>query len=143
MATEHRHLQDPTFYRTPRDAAEAPPEKLAYVAAFSRPADQPDAIAVLDVDPDSARYGSVVGFTELPNLGDELHHFGWNACSSALHPGGGHDHGGHHLAPVVVGHSDHGGIRHRRVGEEDVFDFGRIDVRSAGNDHVRLAVGQE
>src|ERR1700729_4269072 len=56
MADEHHHL-DPTFYRTPRDAAEAPPEKLAYVATFSRPASQPDAIAVLDVDPDSARYG--------------------------------------------------------------------------------------
>ena len=55
MADEHHHPHDPTFYRTPRDAAEASPEKLAYVAAFSRPADQPDAIAVLDVDPDSAR----------------------------------------------------------------------------------------
>ncbi|MFI5066903.1 MAG: selenium-binding protein SBP56-related protein, partial [Streptosporangiales bacterium] len=52
------------------------------------------AMAVLDVDPDSDRYGTVIGFTELPTLGDELHHFGWNACSSALRPGGGHDHGG-------------------------------------------------
>src|SRR3984893_378071 len=90
---EHEHHQDPTFYRSPRDAAAAPPEKLAYVATFSRPADQPDAMAVVDVDPQSAGYASVVGFTELPNLGDELHHFGWNACSSALCPGGGHDHG--------------------------------------------------
>ena len=65
-----------------RDAAEAPPEKLAYVAAFSRPADQADAIAVLDVDPQSERCGSVTGFTELPHTGDELPHFGWNACSS-------------------------------------------------------------
>jgi len=38
MADVHQH-HDPTFYRTPRDAAEAPPEKLAYVATFSRPAD--------------------------------------------------------------------------------------------------------
>ena len=30
---------DPTFYASPRDAAAAPPEKLAYVAAFSRPPD--------------------------------------------------------------------------------------------------------
>ncbi len=90
---EHHHHQDPTFYRSPRDAAAAPPEKLAYVAAFSRPANSPDAMAVVDVDPQSPRYSSVVGFTELPNLGDELHHFGWNACSSALCPGGGHDHG--------------------------------------------------
>jgi methanethiol oxidase len=93
MADEHQHHQDPTFYRSPRDAAAAPPEKLAYVAAFSRPADTPDAMAVVNVDPDSPAYSSVVGFTELPNLGDELHHFGWNACSSALCPGGGHDHG--------------------------------------------------
>jgi selenium-binding protein 1 len=94
MAAEHHDGHtDPTFYRSPRDAAAAPPERLAYVAAFSRPADKPDAMAVVDVDPSSAKYGSVVGFTELTNLGDELHHFGWNACSSALCPGGGHDHG--------------------------------------------------
>jgi methanethiol oxidase len=91
VADEHQH--DPTFYRSPRDAAEAPPERLAYVATFARPADKPDAIAVVDVDQDSSAYGSVVGVTELTSLGDELHHFGWNACSSALCPGGGHDHG--------------------------------------------------
>src|ERR1017187_7335781 len=89
----HAHEHDPTFYRSPRDAAAGPPEKLAYVAAFSRPADQPDAIAVVDTDPASASYASVVGFTELPNKGDELHHFGWNACSSALCPTGDHNHG--------------------------------------------------
>jgi methanethiol oxidase len=93
MTEGHHEHHDPTFYRSPRDAAAAPPERLAYVASFSRPADQPDAIAVVNVDPQGPGYGSVVGFTELTNLGDELHHFGWNACSSALCPGGGHDHG--------------------------------------------------
>jgi methanethiol oxidase len=83
---------DPTFYPSPRDAAAAPPETLAYVAAFSRPADKPDAIAVVDTDPGSPRYGSVVGFTELPYTGDELHHYGWNACSSALCPYAPHPH---------------------------------------------------
>ena len=39
-AQDHEHHQDPTFYRSPRDAAAAPAEKLAYVATFSRPADQ-------------------------------------------------------------------------------------------------------
>src|SRR5262249_43231547 len=91
---DNGHHTDPTFYRSPREAAEAPAEKLAYVATLACPADKPDAMAVVDVDPDSASYGSVVGFTALPNLGDELHPFGWNACSSALCPGGGHDHGG-------------------------------------------------
>src|SRR5437763_1725421 len=91
MAREHHH--DPTFYRSPRDAAAGPPEKLAYVAAFSRPATEPDGIFVVGTDPDSPSYGQVAGFTELPNTGDELHHFGWNACSSALCPTGSHTHG--------------------------------------------------
>ena len=28
----------------------------------------------------------------MPKFGDELHHFGWNACSSALCPSGPHPH---------------------------------------------------
>ncbi|MCX9192215.1 selenium-binding protein [Carbonactinospora thermoautotrophica] len=83
---------DPTFYPSPRDAVSAPPEKLAYVAAFDRAGTRPDAIAVVDTDPESGDYGRVVGWTELPHLGDELHHFGWNACSSALCPYAPHPH---------------------------------------------------
>ncbi|MFI7439093.1 selenium-binding protein SBP56-related protein [Nonomuraea indica] len=83
---------DPTFYPSPRDAAAAPGERYAYVAAFDRQAARPDAIAVLDTDPASPGYGTVAGWTELPNTGDELHHFGWNACSSALCPYAPHPH---------------------------------------------------
>jgi methanethiol oxidase len=84
---------DPTFYPSPRDAAAAPPERLAYVAALAWPADKPDALAVVDVDPSSGSYGSVTGFTELPgSVGDEVHHFGWNMCSSALCPYAPHPH---------------------------------------------------
>jgi len=83
---------DPTFYPSPREAVTAPPEKLAYVAAFDRTAQRPDAIAVLDVDAASPDYGRVVGWTDLPYTGDELHHFGWNACSSALCPYAPHPH---------------------------------------------------
>jgi selenium-binding protein 1 len=76
---------DPTFYRTPHDAAEAPPEQIAYVAAFHRgPNPRPDALAVVDLDPRSPQFSTVVGWLDMPNVGDELHHFGWNACSSAL-----------------------------------------------------------
>ncbi|HEX4248920.1 MAG TPA: selenium-binding protein SBP56-related protein [Pseudonocardia sp.] len=83
---------DPTFYRSPTEAAAAPAEKLAYVVAFDRAGQKSDALTVLDVDPASSRYGQIVGWTDLPTKGDELHHFGWNACSSALmHEG--HDHG--------------------------------------------------
>jgi selenium binding protein SBP56 len=45
---------------------------------------RPDALTVVDVDPGSPRYGQVVGWADLPTVGDELHHFGWNVCSSAL-----------------------------------------------------------
>ena len=32
------------------------------------------------------------GALEMPNVGDELHHFGWNACSAALCPYAPHPH---------------------------------------------------
>ena len=75
---------DPTFYRTAAEAAAAPDEQLAYVVAFDRAAQKSDAMTVVDVNPASDTYGRVVGWTDVPGLGDELHHFGWNACSSAL-----------------------------------------------------------
>src|SRR5262249_17408657 len=104
----HADHHDPTFYRSPRDAAAGPPERLAYVAAFARPADRPDAIAVVDADPASERYASGIGFTQLPHWGDELHHYGWNACSSALCPTGSHTHGDRRYLVVP-------GIRSSRV----------------------------
>ena len=80
----------PTFYRSPGDAVAAAPEQLAYVAAFDPTSQQKDALAVVDCDPESTTFGGVVGWTELPTSGNELHHFGWNACSSALcHEGQG------------------------------------------------------
>jgi len=84
---------DPTFYPSPRLAMQAPPERLAYVATINPRNDgRPDAMTVVDVDPRSPTYGQVVGRTELPYAGDELHHFGWNACSSALCPYAPHPH---------------------------------------------------
>ena len=81
---------DPTFYRCPGDAVAAAPEQLAYVGAFDPTSQQKDALAVVDCDPESTTFGGVVGWTELPTSGNELHHFGWNACSSALcHEGHG------------------------------------------------------
>ena len=85
-------VTDPTFYRTAADAIAAPTEKLAYVVAFDRSGQQSDALTVIDVDETSEHFGNVVGWTDLPTRGDELHHFGWNACSSALMHAG-HDMG--------------------------------------------------
>src|SRR5262245_64300500 len=74
---------DATFYPSPRMAMEAPAEKIAYVAGLNCGRnDKPDALLVVDVDPESKTYGEEVGRLEMPVAGDELHHFGWNACSS-------------------------------------------------------------
>jgi len=39
----------------------------------------------VDTNPESETYSQVVHRTPMPNIGDELHHYGWNACSSACH----------------------------------------------------------
>ena len=78
---------DPTFYPTPASAAAGPPEDLAYVVTLNTDGQRPDALNVVDV---SSR--ERVGRLDMPNVGDELHHFGWNACSSALCPWAPHPH---------------------------------------------------
>jgi selenium-binding protein 1 len=70
-----RWTPDPTFYPSPRLAAKAPAEMLAYVAAFAPKRDVPDAIAVVDVDPSSPTYSKIVGGVDMPQTGDELHHY--------------------------------------------------------------------
>ncbi|HEU0196304.1 MAG TPA: selenium-binding protein SBP56-related protein [Nevskiaceae bacterium] len=91
MATAHagHTMADPTFYPSAADAAAAPREKLCYVALL-----KPDAVATVDLDPDSSSYGTVVNTWDAPHQAseDEFHHFGWNICSSAL--GGSHHHTG-------------------------------------------------
>jgi selenium-binding protein 1 len=73
-------------------AMESPPETVAYVAMIDATRKSPDALAVIDVDPKSPSYGKATGQVEMPNAGDELHHFGWNACSSCLCPYSPHPH---------------------------------------------------
>ena len=83
---------DPTFYPSPRMAMEAPREELAYVVTLNTDGGRPDALCVLDVASGSSTRGQVVSRVEMPNAGDELHHFGWNACSAALCPNAPHPH---------------------------------------------------
>ena len=84
---------DPTFYPSARLAMQAPAERHAFVSALNpKQKGSADAICVVDVAADSPTYGTVVGRVEMPNEGDEVHHFGWNACSSALCPYAPHPH---------------------------------------------------
>src|SRR5215212_6717774 len=80
-----RMLPDPTFYPSAAMAGEAPAESLAYVALLTAGENgKKDALGVVDTDPASPDYGRLVGQLDFPNGGNELHHFGWNACSSHL-----------------------------------------------------------
>src|SRR4029450_9674589 len=83
---------DPTYYPSPRMAMKAPAEKVAYVAAFDPERKLPAGIAVVDLDPASQTYSKILNTVAMPNAGDELHHFGWNACSSCLCPNAPHPH---------------------------------------------------
>ena len=83
---------DPTFYPSARMAMAAPVETLAYVVTFDPKKTKPDALCAIDLDPKQSSYGKVVGRLEMPKVGDELHHFGWNACSAALCPYAPHPH---------------------------------------------------
>jgi methanethiol oxidase len=85
---------DQTFYPSPKMAMSAPREKLGYVVSFNPSAQngKHDALCVIDLDPASKTYSQVVGRTEVTSVGDELHHFGWNACSAALCPYAPHPH---------------------------------------------------
>jgi selenium-binding protein 1 len=109
---------DPTFYASPGEAAAAEREGVAWVVTLNTPTNgdrRPDALVVIDVDPSSGDYGRVVGRLDMPELGDELHHFGWNACSSALCPWAPHPHveRRHLLVP---------GLRSSRIHVIDVKD---------------------
>ena len=76
------HDRPATFYGSPEEAQRAPHEELLYVACLHEGTgvDAPDFLAVVD-----AEEGRIVHETPMPNVGDELHHYGWNRCSSACH----------------------------------------------------------
>ena len=79
-------------YASPADAMKAPPETLAYVPAIyaGTKVDKPDYLATVDLDPKSPTYSQVISRLPMPNVGYELHHFGWNACSSCHGEDGKH-----------------------------------------------------
>ena len=83
MASEpDQHSSPASFYASPQAARHARPEEFLYLACLHEGTgvDEPDFLAVVD-----AEDGRVVHETPMPNVGDELHHFGWNRCSSACH----------------------------------------------------------
>ena len=71
-------------YASPQEAIKAPRETDLFVTALRVGIEGGgnDYLATVDVDPSSPTYSKVVSRLAMPHAGDELHHFGWNACSS-------------------------------------------------------------
>ncbi|XP_040267827.1 methanethiol oxidase-like [Bufo bufo] len=73
-------------YKTPLDAMKGPREELVYVPCIYRNTGikKPDYLSTVDVNPESAQYSQVIHRLPMPHLDDELHHSGWNTCSSCF-----------------------------------------------------------
>lgn len=71
-------------YATPLDAMKGPREALIYVTCVYNGSEKekPDYLATVDTDPSSPTYSKVIHRLPMPHIGDELHHSGWNSCSS-------------------------------------------------------------
>lgn len=70
-------------WKTPADAIKnAKREQLLYIVCVQLDPTQPDYLATIDANPGSSSYSKVIHRLKMPNIGDEVHHMGWNTCSS-------------------------------------------------------------
>ncbi|DBA86469.1 hypothetical protein WJX79_005001 [Trebouxia sp. C0005] len=76
-----KHQKGPGF-ASPLDATKGPREALVYLPCIVPDQSRPDYLATVDVDPSSDTYSQVIHRLPMLHKGDELHHSGWNACSS-------------------------------------------------------------
>lgn len=72
-------------WASPQEAMKAPREEFLYVTCLHQGTGvyEPDFLAVVDVQPDSDTYSQIIHRTPMVRAGDELHHFGWQTCSSS------------------------------------------------------------
>ena len=59
-------------------------ERFLYVATIAQSATDPDFVAVIGADPRRSDFGKIVNRIDMPNVGDELHHFGYSADQRRL-----------------------------------------------------------
>ena len=59
-------------------------ERYLYVATIAQSAADPDFVAVVGADPGHDDFGEIVSRIDMPNVGDELHHFGYSANQRRL-----------------------------------------------------------
>ncbi|XP_018332184.1 methanethiol oxidase [Agrilus planipennis] len=77
-------MQQGPGYRSPLDAMKGPREELLYVICIQTNPNptKSDLLATVDVNPSSPTYSKIIHKTYTERLHDELHHSGWNVCSS-------------------------------------------------------------
>jgi selenium-binding protein 1 len=76
--TPTRIAQDRINQETMRHPRGERQERFLYVATIAQSATDPDFVAVIGADPDRADFGKIVNRIDMPNVGDELHHFGYS-----------------------------------------------------------------
>uniref|UniRef100_W6NB72 Methanethiol oxidase n=1 Tax=Haemonchus contortus TaxID=6289 RepID=W6NB72_HAECO len=69
-------------YASPQEAIKGPREKILFTTCANTDDTKEDMLAAVDVDPNSETFCKVVSRVVFPYKGDEVHHTGWNACSS-------------------------------------------------------------
>ena len=59
-------------------------ERFLYVTTISQSATDPDFLAVIGADPRRSDFGKIVNRLDMPEVGDELHHFGYSRDQKRL-----------------------------------------------------------
>jgi selenium-binding protein 1 len=59
-------------------------ERFLYVATIAQSATDPDFVAVIGADPRRSDFRKIVNRIDMPNVGDELHHFGYSLDQERL-----------------------------------------------------------
>jgi methanethiol oxidase len=59
-------------------------ERYLYVSTVAQSPTDPDFIAVIGADPRRKDFGKIVNRIDMPNVGDELHHYGYSADQKRL-----------------------------------------------------------
>jgi methanethiol oxidase len=59
-------------------------ERFLYVSTIAQSDSDPDFLAVIGADPQQPDFGQIVNRVDMPNVGDELHHFGYSADQRRL-----------------------------------------------------------
>jgi selenium-binding protein 1 len=87
---DHHEVEGPGYPTPAAMRTESEREQTAFVMAprVGMDVDASDFVGVIDVDPESETYCEIIDTVDMPNKGDELHHFGWNTCSSSCHTEG-------------------------------------------------------